>query len=260
MKNLLISPVGNDSLYHIWLRDKPSFDTYFIYYGDNEIIANNLKQSCNYFIRQKGTKFNILKKLITGNFDFFKQYDFVFVPDDDLYLTTKDINRMFDLAHKHELQICQPSIVGYYDVPITLNVPSCLLRFTNFVEVMCPCFSKEALEKCAMSFDYSVSGWGIDLWWHKLMGHPKDKFAILDDVIAIHTRRCFGGENYKNNQIYEPWNDLKKLIKEQDLSEERVEYNKIWKNVVYPTSGECYYPHTPFIKNLCETLRKKWTF
>lgn len=256
-KNILFSPVGDNSLYYVWLKDKPDFDTYLVYYGDDDQLADKYAKQATYFIRQKGTKFNILKKLVQNIFD---QYDYVFVPDDDLYIDTKSINRVFDLAYKHELQLCQPSIVGYYDVPMTLNVPASLLRYTNFVEVMCPCFSKETLQQCLMTFDYSVSGWGIDLWWHKVMGHPKDKFAILDDVIAIHTRKCFGGENYKNNQIYEPWNDLKKLIQEQGLSEDRIEYSKIWKNTVHPTSGECYYPHTPYIKNLCESLRKKWTF
>jgi hypothetical protein len=260
MKNLLISPIGDNSLYYVWLKDKPNFDIYLIYYGDDEQKSEELKCSSNFFVRRKGTKFNIVKKLFQKDPNFFKQYDYVFIPDDDLYLITKDINRIFELANKHELQLCQPSIIGYYDVPITLNVPSCVLRYTNFVEVMCPCFSKEALEKCVHSFDHSVSCWGIDIWWHSIMEKPQDKFAILDDVIAIHTRKCFGGEYYKNNQIYEPWNDLKKLIEQEDLSENRVEYNRIWKNIVYKTSGECFYPNTPFVKNLCETLRKKWTF
>jgi hypothetical protein len=260
MKNLLISPVGKESMYYIWLRDRPNFDSYFIYYEDDDNIADELQRKCKYFTRQKGTKFNIVKKLILKDPEFFTQYDFIFIPDDDLYLNTKDIDRIFDLAYKQELQVCQPSIVGYYDVPITLNVPASLLRYTNFVEVMCPCFSKDALEKCLTSFDHSVSCWGIDLWWHSLMGSPRNKFAILDDVIAIHTRKCFGGENYKNNQIYEPWKDLKRLVEEHNLSEDRIEYGKIWKNIVYKTSGECFYPNTPFVKNLCETLRKKWTF
>lgn len=259
MKNLLISPIGDYSLHNIWLRDATNFDSYLIYYGNEVKITKS-----THFIKMKGTKFNILKELYEKNPEFFKQYDYIFVPDDDLHITTQDVNRIFKLANEYKLEICQPSIIGYYDVSLTLHVPEFLLRYTNFVEVMCPCFSQNAFQKCLHTFDYTKSCWGIDVWWDKILGCPKDKQAILDDVIAIHTRRCRGGENYTNNDLRDPYKDLDKLFKEYDLDGYKKTYKTIAKDIGpygknYKEPDECYYPHVDSTITMCNSLRqRKW--
>lgn len=260
MKNLLISPVGDNSFHSLWLRDKANFDTWLIYYGNDEKIAAQCQSQVPFFTRMKGTKFNILKTLIDADPEFFANYDYVFVPDDDLYLGTKEINHLFELAQEYQLELCQPSLIGYYDVPITLHSPCCLLRYTNHVEIICPCFSRSAFKKCAITFDYNVSTWGIDLWWNKLLGEPRDKLAIIDDVIAVHTRPCTMGDVYTNNNIQDPWKDINELIEEHQLSHERIEYSRIWQDAYwkYANAAERYYPPMDFMPNLCETLRKKW--
>ena len=255
MKNLLVSAVGDQSLHNVWIRERPEFDAYLIYYGDDDALADKYTQQVPFFERRKGTKFNMLKTVMDENESFFKNYDFVFIPDDDLYLNTKGINQIFQLAHKYDLELCQPSIVGYYDVAITLHTPASLLRFTNFVEVMCPCFNSLALEKCKETFNYSISSWGIDIWWHKIMNYPTNKFAVLDDVIAIHTRRCHGGDNYVNNVIENPWEQMNTLILEQGLSSDKIEYDRVWKEMINSYSADCYYPHIHYMVNLCETIR-----
>jgi O-methyltransferase/8-demethyl-8-(2,3-dimethoxy-alpha-L-rhamnosyl)tetracenomycin-C 4'-O-methyltransferase len=53
---------------------------------------------------------------------------------------------------------------------------------------MMPCFSQEAFQKCVDTFAKSVSGWGIDLVWPKLLGLPSDKIAIIDTVTVKHTK------------------------------------------------------------------------
>ncbi len=259
MKNLLISPIGDYSLHNIWLRDTVNFDSYLVYYGDQKPIIKS-----TYSVNMKGAKFNILKKLCEQKPEFFKQYDYIFVPDDDLHLKTQDINRIFELANEYKLEICQPSIIGYYDVTITLHVPGLLLRYTNFVEVMCPCFSQNAFQKCLHTFDYTRSCWGIDVWWDKILGNPKDKQAILDDVIAIHTRRCRGGENYANNNLKDPYKDLEKLFKEHNLIHCNKTYGNIHKDIGpygenYKEPDECYYPHVDSTITMCNSLRqRKW--
>lgn len=256
-QNLLISPVGDQSLYHIWLRENRQYDTYLIYYGDDDRTASQMEKKVDYFTRMRGTKFNMIKSLYEGDTSFFDQYDYVFIPDDDLYIT--QVNRIFQMAAEYKLALCQPSIVGYYDVGITLHVPESTLRYTNFVEVMCPCFSRDALQKCLHTFDYTVSGWGIDVWWDKILGHPKDQQAILDDVIAVHTRRCRGGENYINNNLQNPHKDFDKVLREQNLNGRKVEYHRIYKDMYFQSPDDCFYPNIAPIENMCWQLRqKKW--
>jgi hypothetical protein len=97
-----------------------------------------------------------------------------------------------------KLHLGQPAIVGHYSLSITLPRPDSRLRFTNFVEIMCPCFSRKALMKCVDKFDENQSGWSYDALWNELLEHPRRSIGIIDDIIAIHTRPVFGGELYKN--------------------------------------------------------------
>ncbi|KAK3241370.1 hypothetical protein CYMTET_48860 [Cymbomonas tetramitiformis] len=60
------------------------------------------------------------------------------------------------------------------------------LRYTQFVEVQMPVFSRYALEKCMKTFQETTSTWGLDLIWPKLLGYPTDKIAIIDAVQAYH--------------------------------------------------------------------------
>lgn len=220
-KNLVISCSGPSSLHKQWIEENRNFDLFIVYYGDQKNLYEN---DGEYYCQKKGTKFNIVSDL-----QLLEEYDYIFVPDDDLLMYCEDINALFDLAKKYDLWICQPSLLGYYSVCETLHHPGSVLRYTNWVEIMCPCFSKYAFNICKETFKYSKSCWGIEKLWDKLLGYPKNKIAIIDEIIAKHTRPCFGGDNYKNNNISKPENDLHKIIEENNLEWPVKEYEKIKK-------------------------------
>ena len=69
-----------------------------------------------------------------------------------------------------------------------------LLRYVDFVEIMCPVFSTRALRVCRGSFRDSVSGFGLDHLWPALLGGARSRIAIIDSVGVIHTRPL--GRNY----------------------------------------------------------------
>ena len=56
--------------------------------------------------------------------------------------------------------------------------------------------SRNALRTCLSTFDENKTGWSLDAVWNVLLNHPKNEIAIIDDVIAIHTRPVFGGDIY----------------------------------------------------------------
>jgi hypothetical protein len=66
------------------------------------------------------------------------------------------------------------------------------MRFTNFVEIMCPCFSRHALELCRPYFRENRSGWGLDFLFPKLLGFPNRSIGIVDAATIIHTRPVGG--------------------------------------------------------------------
>jgi len=89
---------------------------------------------------------------------------------------------------------------------------------------MCPCFSRQALQKCLPTFTENVTGWSIDAAWNVILNHPQDKIAIIDEVVAIHTRPVFGGDVYNqldgSNPLVKGWNDSYPVRLKYNLNEE----------------------------------------
>ena len=80
-KNLLIAVAGPTSLHRTWIKKDREFDVMVVYYGD---LPNQYKADGEYYIREKGTKFNIIHKI----FDQIpKEYERIFIPDDDLSMS-----------------------------------------------------------------------------------------------------------------------------------------------------------------------------
>lgn len=226
MKNLIVAVAGNSSMHPIWQAGDANFDLFVVYYGD---IEDRYSTEGKYYERAKGTKFNILHQIVEKRQDVFSKYDAIFVPDDDMYMETADINRFFDIFHQYNLEIAQPSIFGWISVPITAHVPFSKLRYVNWVEIMCPCFSSNALYKCQHTFLENKTNWCIEFLWNKILGNPKDKIAIIDEIIAIHTRPCFYGDTYwnNNNTFQSAMQESDDLLKKHKIDGKRVVYSTV---------------------------------
>jgi hypothetical protein len=252
-KNLLIVCAGPTSLHKQWVYEKDrNFDTMVVHYGDDDSYLGDGE----YYIRAKGTKFNIIGDI----FDQIpKEYEYIFIPDDDLHIPIQDLNRLFEIANQYQLGICQPSLVGYYSVQINLHHPGSILRYTNYVEIIAPCFDRKSFDACRSSFNYNKSCWGIDVLWDMILGHPIDKIAVVDDVIAVHTRACFWGDNYSNNKISEPHEELKKLIDDNNLTYDKIVHSMVKKEENYSKSSESrLHPNAEFMKFSCKQLGRKF--
>lgn len=253
-KNLLVGCVGPTSLHKEWICGDLNFDLMLVDYGDNE----QYRQDAQYYLKAKGTKFNIIGSIFD---EIPKEYDYVFIPDDDLYMNGITISRLFDIAAQYGLKICQPSLLGYYSIYVNLHNPASVLRYTNYIEIIGPCFSRDTFELCRPTFSYNKSCWGIEMLWDKLLGFPQDQEAVVDDVIAIHTRPCFWGDYYSNNGVDSPYVEAKKLVEENGLSWEKKVYGKIEKimgeaDFAAPSETRIY-PNVPGMPELCKSLSRK---
>ena len=131
---------------------------------------------------------HLIKSFIEDNLDWISKFEYIWFPDDDIQINTESINKLFVLAKKYNLWLCQPSLLGYISHQITSPYQNSLLRYTNFVEVMAPMMNLDTVLKLKDTFDVNYSSWGLDGIWPYILGHPKDKIAIIDEIKMTHTK------------------------------------------------------------------------
>lgn len=192
---LVIVRAGDQSLHPMWTQSEETrnWELVVSYYGDD---PEKYRFPGQRRIDDPGQKFLGLHALLTRD-AFWRDYDYVWLPDDDLAVTESAINRMFELAASLDLAIAQPALswTSYFSHHLTLRSPSFRLRYTNFVEVMAPCFHRDFLGTCLPTFAENRSGWGLDYLWPRLLHPGQPPCAILDEVEITHTRPV-GGPNY----------------------------------------------------------------
>lgn len=228
---LIISPVGKTPLFIEWIRgnDIPSFDLVLLLYEDDLNLAKQYSKFTPHVYAGKGEKWQLVKWFIESNKQFVSKYKYVWFPCDDILLDTKSINRLFKMAEQYDLYLCQPALKPKnYSHQITLPVENCLMRYTNFVEIMAPLFSIETLMKLWWTFNLNLSGWGFDYLWPHLLRYPEDKIAIIDDIVMEHTKPQGGTYSEKRFPIPPP-EEYNSLIKQFNVNPSEMNYSYIMK-------------------------------
>jgi hypothetical protein len=221
-RNLVVVRAGNNSLHPHWLTgaEDRNWDLVVNYYGDDPAL---FQEHDVVRIDSKGPKWPALQMLLTENPNFLTEYDYIWLPDDDLMANKRDINKMFDICHRYQLGVAQPSLTwdSYYSHLRTVHNSRYDLRFTNFVEIMAPCFSAEVLRRTVPLLNCNMSGWGLDFVWPKLVNRPLEDVAIIDAVSVRHTRPI-GGPNYKllKEKGVSPWDELRGFCREYGIDDE----------------------------------------
>lgn len=194
---LVVARAGDHSLHSEWIHPKEfrNFDLALSYYGDQ---AGRYREDCQYYFQAKGTKWPKIYDLIKKLGDRIFQYEAIWFPDDDLRTHPGNISRMFELFTEQRLLLAQPALTGNSYFQVTAQHIDYKLRYTHFVEIMAPVFSREALRSCWHTFNKSVTGWGMEHVWAKLLGYPHKGMAILDETPVKHTRPPGQGDLYDN--------------------------------------------------------------
>lgn len=224
MKNLIISPTGENTLVRNWTCQAQNFDIHLLYYSNNEDGFKTL-QGENFIIQKvKGEKWHIIKNYLKTNPQLIQEYDNFWFPDDDLLIDGVSINKLFDIHNEYNLWLSQPASIGHTSFKLT-SPQNCKLRHTSFVEIMCPLMSKETLLKLIDTFDITESGWGLDILWSKILEYPTDKIAIIDGIIIEHTNPV--GQNYGNRFSKSPMDELHDVMRKYSVGFVHKEYSKI---------------------------------
>ncbi len=125
---------------------------------------------------------------------FLGDYRAVALFDDDIRVSTADLNRLFAVGDVFKLRLWQPALGegSRATWPVTRRADGSLIRMTDFVEIMCPIFSREGLRTCLPTFTENVSGWSLDtVLWRGLLN--RRGMAIVDAVPVGHYRPIGNG-------------------------------------------------------------------
>jgi hypothetical protein len=201
-KNIVIAPCGNKSFLfrEAWLKDEAdrNFDVCLLFYHEN-IDRIELYEGIDHLFHLKDFKYIMLYKLFTQlKPEWLNEYEYFYFLDDDIEITTKDINRMFDASRLFGSSISCASLSAdsFYSWPIFRQHPNCYLRYVRQIEVMAPLVDRAALKTILPTFIETRSSWGLDAVWPKLLGYPKDRLIVFDNVVMKHTLPVGGGELY----------------------------------------------------------------
>lgn len=199
MRNLLITTVGSYNLLHVWTAGDANFDVITIDYTQTPTF-----------------KYPGIYKAVQG---LPCTYDYYWMPDEDIYLSTRSINRMFEQMARFGLDLGQPSVEdskrSFPSWPMFVHKPGPVFRPMLFVEVMCPCFSLKGLMTCLGSFPKSNSGWGLDIVWAKLLDYQH--MGLLNNIVVRHTRPPIQGSNLYKILKESPSKEMRRLIEEYDV-------------------------------------------
>lgn len=191
-RNLIVVRAGDGSLHRGWINDSRirNFDLLVSYYGK---AVDRHRRDADHYHAMVGPRWPAHDWLWRHRRDVFDAYDHVAFVCDDVEADTHTWNRAFDYCRYFELDLAQPALQGYVNAPITFPVDGSLLRYTNWVEVMCPIFSRRALARCGDTFRESVSGWALSQLWAARLPYPDYLIAILDRVVVTHTSKTREG-------------------------------------------------------------------
>lgn len=186
--NCVISAVGKNSLHKLWNygTNERTWDLHLIVF---DLVFPSYYEDADFMYYKKGYKLRLIYDYIKNHPHILDAYDYFFFPDDDIYTNASNIEKLFENMKLYSLEIAQPSLINsYYTYFHTLKKEYTKIRYTNFIEMMLPCFSRTALKKVLYSFNENESGWGIEYHWAELIDSNGMDMAILDDVPMKHTR------------------------------------------------------------------------
>ncbi|MGC4994850.1 hypothetical protein [Nocardia salmonicida] len=220
-RNLVVLRAGDASLHEQWLAGPHprTWDMVVSYFGDD---PDRYRVDGITRIDRKGPKWPALHHVLTVDLaGVIENYDYIWLPDDDLAADTSTINELFEYAAQYDLSLAQPALTedSFFSHEITLVDRRFELRHTNFVEIMAPCFSQEFLNRCLPTFDTTQTGWGLDFHWPRFIT-DSSSIAIVDSVTVRHTRPV-GGPNYAAVRAagVDPWAEYCEYLVTHNISD-----------------------------------------
>jgi hypothetical protein len=187
-RSLIVARVGRNSLHRSWIdAGKPrDWDLYLCPFQE---IGAPEGDAWTQGAVIPGPKWTGLRALLEG-WDGWRDYDYIWLPDDDILASHDAISAMFAAAPRLGFALFAPALheASHYAHYIAMRNRNFFARRVGFVEIMVPCFSRAALEALLPTLALSTTGWGwgLDSLWPKRLGY--EGLGIIDALPVLHTR------------------------------------------------------------------------
>lgn len=226
--NLVFSSVGkNSQFYNYWCSSNRNYDIIICFYENfnNDKVNDDV---LDFSFKRSGSKLQNFYYLFKENLFNLKEknYERIFLVDDDIYLKTDEINELFYIMEKENLWMLQPSFhptKSKISHDITKQVENSYLRHVNFIEITALMIQRDKLDLCLQFYDTKLVGYGIDylfLWVLTTHETLKDKdktnkFAIIDKITCINPNTPTRSINQlqKTPERIKHWNVVKRKMK-----------------------------------------------
>ncbi|MGW5385155.1 DUF707 domain-containing protein [Nocardia sp. NPDC003963] len=178
---------GRRSAYLSWFEENEprDWDLMVHYY---ELPPEGPDERPEFVVEGGISKFPGIKALWSKRPELIEAYDAVLFLDGDIECTHSGLAEAFSVFESYGLDIAQPALSheSHASWDITLYRHLHQVRYTNFVEIMMPMFSRHGLSRCLDSFDESISGYGLDSVWPSLLDSPERAIGIIDSAVFGH--------------------------------------------------------------------------
>lgn len=166
-----------------WSESDRNYDIVLAYYKDE--VPENCSDFC--FKRNDFKLPNF--HYYASNYDITK-YDAIFLIDDDIFMKSQDINKMFDIFIKNNLLVAAPSMDSESDVHYWFQKQNNnnKITFTNFVEIGTLILHKKTIPKLLPLFEESGSGWGTDIILPHIIKPNEKQMGIINEVSCHHPK------------------------------------------------------------------------
>ena len=203
-KNLVFTSAGgNTNFDEFWLEKERDYDVWVIFYGDDEDKFNYYKERVEFIEKRKGDKWQNFHYVYHQYSKELSQYERFFLLDDDIIITTPDINKMFSISKESTLWICQPSFAKGSRLGHLINIhdPHYYLRYTNFVENNTPLMTRKAIDNFFTLYSPDeLDPHGTDFTYIWANGvEEKQRYAVIDSIQCVNpVDRVINGERVRD--------------------------------------------------------------
>lgn len=185
-------------------REGASWDLMELYFAKKDIegiLSDSSRSQADFVVFESDRnmrKFAIIKRV----FELLPalwNYEAVMMLDDDLVPVGCSVTDIFETFMQTGLRIGQPALStnSYWSHEVVLRNPRFVWRRTNFVEVMCPIFTRQAMREYICLFNATISGFGLDNYWSSKEWESRGGVAVLDATPMRHMRPVRGGIAYQ---------------------------------------------------------------
>jgi len=182
----IVVRAGKSSTHPVWLNGPRNWDLIVSWYDRDSAPVD---PQCVMVHCCRGPKWAGISDLLENSPELCNRYRYIWFPDDDLIFPGGAASLFFELCDQLQLAVAQPALSqdSHLTWEITRQVPGQVCRFTDFVEIMAPCFRADALRILAPSFSENRSGWGYEWLWRRLLA-PDLRFGVVDYTPVLHAR------------------------------------------------------------------------